>query len=179
MTDSTKYVTISDEQILGELSKPTGLLIVGQTGSGKTKLINRILRHLEQQSDSIYLFVSHDLTNHTGDSSYGHLNALRLNLTNLENVTTELQNTAIEFYPANQLTSEVLNVYCGYISRLSELCENNNKKLVIVSDDNDSFTNEPLFSFWQAYKRIISLVNEHELDGLPSQIPTQFKIIQL
>ncbi len=66
MNETTKYVMISDEQIKSDLSSNNDLFIVGQCGSGKTKLINRILRYLDTQSDCVYLFISHDLFNHTG-----------------------------------------------------------------------------------------------------------------
>jgi len=168
----------SDEKIDSVLSASDNLLIVGQIGSGKTKLINRILRQLEQQADVVYVLICPNLVNHTGDDSYGHLNALRLNVDDLnESTAVVLQNTAITFpYAFGQYSDDILagQLY-PYVDKLSEQCAIFNKKFFIVSDGMDSYCNYEFQYNFNPYKRIISITNNENIKEL---IP-QFNTIQL
>lgn len=133
MTETTKYVMISDEQIKSDLSSNNDLFIVGQCGSGKTKLINRILRYLDTQSDCVYLFISHDLFNHTGDNSYGNISATAIN-----NVLPFIDG-GIENFPETNLavsTSDVsISQLSDFMFMMAGKCTQNNKKLYVVADD--------------------------------------------
>lgn len=136
------FIEVSDEQITKELKIPNKLLIIGNCGSGKTRLINRILRHIENQAETIYLFVTHDLFNHTGDKSYGHIKAERLHIDNLllNEFQCTLNNTAIEFpyCDMKQTDSRYDQLYGSllvFIDNFYSLCQKNNKRIVFLTDD--------------------------------------------
>lgn len=186
MTNTKEYVTITDEQLNLALSESDNLLIVGDCGSGKTKLINRVLAHLVAQPDSIFCCIDGwAMANHTGEDSYGHIEALRLNVDDLENILRndkpQLQNTAINFpypyyteYPDNFLANGLYQ----YIKELSKLCVENHKRLVIVSDELDPYVNNNLahISEFEPCKRVLSIVFKRDLDA---SLVSEFKTIQL
>lgn len=138
-----EYVEISDEHILNVLSNDQKLLIIGNSGSGKTRLVNRMLRVLEEQPDTIYLFITHDLVNHTGGNSYGHLSAERLHIDNLEEyvplgilLDAKLANTIIEFpYDSLPKIHEKHHLLINFVRLFFELCHQENKRLIMVGDD--------------------------------------------
>lgn len=164
---------ISDEQILEELLNPKKLLIIGKTGSGKTRLINRILKHIENQPDTIYLFITHDLVNHTGENSYGHLNAERFNIDWLKehppaamNLVGELSNTVIEFpydnLPKNHVKHHVL-ITC--VRLFIDVCHYQNKRLIMVTDDVSVAVNEIIYALSNDDKFILTETNiKHVID---------------
>lgn len=158
---------ISDEQILEELLNPKKLLIIGKTGSGKTRLINRMLRHIENQSDTIYLFITHDLVNHTNENSYGHLNAERLNIDNLEDyvpfgiiLDARLANTVIEF-PYDNLPKkhEKYHLLITFIRLFFDACKHCNKRLVMVTDEVSVTVSTIVYAMSNDDKCIITEIN--------------------
>ncbi len=202
MTELNKSITISEEQIHIELSTPNNLLIVGSTGSGKTTLINRILRHLEQQPDMVYVFISPDLANHIGSNSYGHINALRLTMNDIETRSLSifnllddisdkqmdgdpmlLQNVAIEFpFVFSTEYNEIAHgKLCSYLEKLRDMCRVQYKKFVVVSDELDAVTNFELYIKKHDCKFIVTVSNINDLVGCfddYNPLP-KFKTIQL
>ena len=133
MTESTKYVTISDEQMKNDIASNDDLFIIGKCGSGKTKLVNRILRYLDTQTDCVYLFFSHDLLNHT-DDCYGNINA-----TVLPNDTRPFVESGIDNFPATNLAlatgGEEVIWRSDFVFMMADKCAQNNKRLYVIADD--------------------------------------------
>lgn len=158
---------ISDEQILEELLNPKKLLIIGKTGSGKTRLINRILKHIENQPDTIYLFITHDLVNHTGENSYGHINAERFKIDWLADnpalsigLAVLFRNTAIEFpscdLPMNHAKHHVLKTV---LRLLFDASHSQKKRLILITDDVSDAVNEVIYALSNDDKCIITATN--------------------
>ena len=182
MTESAKYVMISDEQIKSDLSSNNVLFIVGQCGSGKTKLINRILRYLDTQSDCVYLFISHDLSNHTGDSSYGNISA-----TEITNNVLPFIDGGIENFPETNLavsTSDVsISQLSDFIFMMAGKCTQNNKTLYVVADDFAHFGDlEDMARRIPSFKLIVTGVVAEDVEKvrvLSQSLQRNFVTIQL
>lgn len=160
------------ELIKSNLLDQQNLLIIGETNTGKTRLINQIIRYLEDHHDYIYVFITHDLLNHTGDNSYGHINGLRLHIDDLISNYNfyeqyELQNTIIKFpYGTMNKDDEKYNELLSDLYGIYRLCEQNRKKLILIADEMDINVNTIVYvSSHFPSKCIISVVNPNDIEG--------------
>lgn len=160
------------EEIKSSLLTLENLLIIGDVGTGKSKLVNQIIRHFETQPDYIYVFITQDLSNHTGDNSYGHINGLRLHIDDLMSNYNfyeqyELQNTIIKFpYGTMSKDDDKYDELLSDLYGIYRLCEQNNKKLILIADGMDVNVNTIVYVRSQFMtKCVISLVNPNDIES--------------
>lgn len=160
------------ELIKSTLLEENKILIIGDSGTGKTRLINKIIRYLETQPDCIYVFITQNLLNHTGDNSYGHINGLRLHIDDLMSSYNfyeqyELQHTIITFpYWTMSKSDPKYDELFSDLYGIDRLCQQNNKKLILIADDMDVNINTIIYlRTHSTNKCIISVVNPQDIEG--------------
>ncbi len=162
-SDRFLFKNLSFDLIPGEL-----IQLKGRNGSGKTTLIKVLCGILKNYEGSISFDNNVDSEDRNEIFYLGHKNALKDNLTVLENLKYDYRSDGIELTKLKQNLA-TLGLKNFLFSKVSELSEGQKRKIILscfmASNKSIYLLDEPLINLDEESKKIVSSEIENKING--------------
>ena len=169
-SDRFLFKNLSFDLIPGEL-----IQLKGRNGSGKTTLIKVLCGILKNYEGSISLVNNLDSEGRNEIFYLGHKNALKDNLTVLENLKYDYRSDGIELTRLKENLA-TLGLENYLFSKVSDLSEGQKRKIILscfmASNKSIYLLDEPLINLDEESKKIVSSEIENKINGGSSIIFT-------
>ncbi len=169
-SDRFLFKNLSFDLIPGEL-----IQLKGRNGSGKTTLIKVLCGILKNYEGSISLVNNLDSEGRNEIFYLGHKNALKDNLTVLENLKYDYRSDGIELTRLKENLA-ILGLENYFFSKVSDLSEGQKRKIILscfmASNKSIYLLDEPLINLDEESKKIVSSEIENKINGGSSIIFT-------
>ena len=164
------FKNLSFDLVPGEL-----IQLKGRNGSGKTTLIKVLCGILKNYEGSISLVNNLDSEGRNEIFYLGHKNALKDNLTVLENLKYDYRSDGIELTRLKENLA-TLGLENYLFSKVSDLSEGQKRKIILscfmASNKSIYLLDEPLINLDEESKKIVSSEIENKINGGSSIIFT-------
>ena len=162
-SDRFLFKNLSFDLIPGEL-----IQLKGRNGSGKTTLIKVLCGILKNYEGSISLVNNLDSEGRNEIFYLGHKNALKDNLTVLENLKYDYRSDGIELTKLKENLA-TLGLENYLFSKVSDLSEGQKRKIILscfmASNKSIYLLDEPLINLDEESKKIVSSEIENKING--------------
>ncbi|RZO99051.1 MAG: heme ABC exporter ATP-binding protein CcmA [Gammaproteobacteria bacterium] len=169
-SDRFLFKNLSFDLVPGEL-----IQLKGRNGSGKTTLIKVLCGILKNYEGSISLVNNLDSEGRNEIFYLGHKNALKDNLTVLENLKYDYRSDGIELTRLKENLA-TLGLENYLFSKVSDLSEGQKRKIILscfmASNKSIYLLDEPLINLDEESKKIVSSEIENKINGGSSIIFT-------
>ncbi|MAK14283.1 MAG: heme ABC exporter ATP-binding protein CcmA [Proteobacteria bacterium] len=169
-SDRFLFKNLSFDLVPGEL-----IQLKGRNGSGKTTLIKVLCGILKNYEGSISLVNNLDSEGRNEIFYLGHKNALKDNLTVLENLKYDYRSDGIELTRLKENLA-TLGLENYFFSKVSDLSEGQKRKIILscfmASNKSIYLLDEPLINLDEESKKIVSSEIENKINGGSSIIFT-------